>query len=113
MPDFSFEAGAPRPVCGIDEAGRGPWAGPVVAAAVVLDPAAVPYGLDDSKRLTPERSATRSSTSSPPAPSIGVGQASVAEIGDDEHPAGELPRHAPRGRRARPPAGAGAGGRRG
>jgi ribonuclease HII len=41
------------PVCGIDEAGRGPWAGPVTAAAVVLDPGAVPAGLDDSKRLGP------------------------------------------------------------
>ncbi len=42
------------PVCGIDEAGRGPWAGPVVAAAVVLDRAAIPDGIDDSKRLTPQ-----------------------------------------------------------
>src|SRR5580692_6534632 len=43
------------PVAGCDEAGRGPLAGPVVAAAVVLDPDDVPRGLDDSKRLTPER----------------------------------------------------------
>jgi ribonuclease HII len=43
------------PVAGCDEAGRGPWAGPVVAAAVILDPHCVPSGLDDSKRLTPER----------------------------------------------------------
>lgn len=43
------------PVAGCDEAGRGPWAGPVVAAAVILDPACVPAGLDDSKRLSPER----------------------------------------------------------
>jgi ribonuclease HII len=41
------------PVCGIDEAGRGPWAGPVVAAAVVLDRAAIPDGIDDSKKLAP------------------------------------------------------------
>lgn len=41
------------PVCGIDEAGRGPWAGPVVAAAVILDRCAVPDGIDDSKQLTP------------------------------------------------------------
>jgi ribonuclease HII len=40
------------PVAGIDEAGRGPWAGPVVVAAVILDPARIPEGLDDSKRLT-------------------------------------------------------------
>ena len=39
------------PVVGIDEAGRGPWAGPVVAAAVVLDPAAIPRGIADSKML--------------------------------------------------------------
>lgn len=44
--------GGARPVCGIDEAGRGPWAGPVVAAAVVLDPDCIPAGLDDSKKLT-------------------------------------------------------------
>ncbi|TWB98167.1 RNase HII [Bradyrhizobium macuxiense] len=43
------------PVAGCDEAGRGPLAGPVVAAAVVLDPDRVPKGLDDSKRLTAER----------------------------------------------------------
>jgi ribonuclease HII len=43
------------PVAGCDEAGRGPLAGPVVAAAVVLDPARVPKGLDDSKRLTAEK----------------------------------------------------------
>ena len=43
------------PVAGCDEAGRGPLAGPVVAAAVVLDPKRIPKGLDDSKRLTAER----------------------------------------------------------
>ena len=43
------------PVAGCDEAGRGPLAGPVVAAAVILDPDNVPRGLDDSKRLSPER----------------------------------------------------------
>src|SRR5947209_15760430 len=42
------------PVAGCDEAGRGPLAGPVVAAAVILDPKRVPRGLDDSKRLDPE-----------------------------------------------------------
>src|ERR1700746_3091835 len=43
------------PIAGCDEAGRGPLAGPVVAAAVILDPDNIPRGLDDSKRLTPER----------------------------------------------------------
>ena len=54
-PDFSREralldAGA-RHVAGLDEVGRGPLAGPVVAAAVILNPGAIPDGLDDSKRL--------------------------------------------------------------
>jgi ribonuclease HII len=43
------------PVAGCDEAGRGPLAGPVVAAAVVLDPKRIPKGIDDSKRLSEER----------------------------------------------------------
>jgi ribonuclease HII len=42
------------PVAGIDEAGRGPWAGPVVAAAVILDPGHIPDGINDSKALEPE-----------------------------------------------------------
>ncbi len=42
------------PVAGCDEAGRGPLAGPVVAAAVVLDPKRIPKGLDDSKKLDRE-----------------------------------------------------------
>ncbi len=41
------------PIAGIDEAGRGPWAGPVVAAAVILDAGVAPAGLNDSKRLSP------------------------------------------------------------
>jgi ribonuclease HII len=55
-PDFSFETKAMAsglwPGAGMDEAGRGPLAGPVVAAAVILDPANIPEGLDDSKRLS-------------------------------------------------------------
>lgn len=43
------------PIAGCDEVGRGPLAGPVVAAAVILDPKRVPKGLDDSKRLTRSR----------------------------------------------------------
>jgi ribonuclease HII len=54
-PDFSFELAAQAQGfsrgCGIDEAGRGPWAGPVVAAAVILDPKNIPSGLNDSKKL--------------------------------------------------------------
>ncbi len=50
-PSFVHERAHPDPVCGVDEAGRGPLAGPVVAAAVVLDRRRVPRGLDDSKKL--------------------------------------------------------------
>ncbi len=39
------------PICGVDEAGRGPWAGPVVAAAVILDPDSIPDGIANSKAL--------------------------------------------------------------
>jgi ribonuclease HII len=42
------------PVAGVDEAGRGPWAGPVVAAAVILDPQSMPEGIADSKALDPD-----------------------------------------------------------
>ena len=42
------------PIAGVDEAGRGPWAGPVVAAAVILDPERIPAGIADSKVLLPE-----------------------------------------------------------
>ena len=59
QPDFAFETaarahGAAR-IAGVDEVGRGPLAGPVTAAAVVLDPARIPEGLNDSKRLTARR----------------------------------------------------------
>jgi ribonuclease HII len=47
-----LEAACPGPVCGVDEAGRGPLAGPVSAAAVILHADRVPEGLDDSKKLT-------------------------------------------------------------
>lgn len=50
----AYARGVPL-VAGADEAGRGPLAGPVVAAAVILDPARVPSGLDDSKKLTAAR----------------------------------------------------------
>ena len=52
MPDLMLEAACQGPVCGVDEAGRGPWAGPVYAAAVILDPKRLPQGLDDSKKLS-------------------------------------------------------------
>ena len=49
-PDLSLETRLGGRVAGIDEVGRGPLAGPVTAAAVVLDPATIPGGLNDSKR---------------------------------------------------------------
>lgn len=56
VPDFSLESRARKralwPVAGTDEAGRGPLAGPVVAAAVILDPKRIPEGLNDSKKLS-------------------------------------------------------------
>ncbi len=54
-PNWSYEAQYNGPVCGVDEAGRGPLAGPVVAAAVILDPKNMPQGLNDSKKLTESR----------------------------------------------------------
>jgi ribonuclease HII len=58
-PDYSFESAAiargHRLIAGVDEVGRGPLAGPVTAAAVILDPARIPQGLADSKTLTAAR----------------------------------------------------------
>jgi ribonuclease HII len=81
-PDLSEEiafGGKDTTICGIDEAGRGPLAGPVVAAAVVLDRAAVPDGIVDSKLLVVEaREALFELIVASAA--IGVGMASVEEI---------------------------------
>lgn len=52
MPDFEIERSLDCIVAGVDEAGRGPLCGPVVAAAVILNPSIIPLGLDDSKKLT-------------------------------------------------------------
>lgn len=58
-PDFSFEQAAYdrgfSRVVGVDEVGRGPIAGPVTAAAVILDPQNIPDGLNDSKKLSPKK----------------------------------------------------------
>ena len=57
-PSFELEAAehqlGSKPIAGVDEAGRGPWAGPVVAAAVILDPDKIPANIDDSKVLDEE-----------------------------------------------------------
>ena len=82
-PDFSLEqtaaAHGARRVVGVDEVGRGPLAGPVIAAAVWLDPARCPAGLRDSKALSAARRdalvpAIRAGAD------VALGAASVAEI---------------------------------
>ena len=79
MPDFEFETNLGGLIAGVDEAGRGPLAGPVVAAAVILDPNDIPDGLDDSKKLTHKRRAALLSLIMKNA-HVGVGMASVEEI---------------------------------
>ena len=68
------------PLAGVDEVGRGPLAGPVVAAAVVLDPQTVPEGLDDSKNLTPARRDELFALIAQSALAIGIASATAAEI---------------------------------
>ena len=70
------------PVCGVDEAGRGPWAGPVCAGAVILEsnPRKVPKGLDDSKKLSARTREALEPEIKARAVAWGVGFASVAEI---------------------------------
>jgi ribonuclease HII len=84
MPNFALERSLGGRVAGVDEAGRGPLAGPVVAAAVVF-PRGVPRRLapllDDSKKLTAEeREAAFLALRASGAAEIAVGAASVAEI---------------------------------
>ncbi|WP_395673261.1 ribonuclease HII [Phenylobacterium sp.] len=69
-------------VCGVDEAGRGPWAGPVCAGAVILDPnpRKIPKGLDDSKKLNARTRETLEVEIKARAVAWGVGFASVEEI---------------------------------
>ena len=84
-PDFEFEhaliAQGYTSIAGVDEVGRGPLAGPVVAAAVVLDPRDIPEGLNDSKKLTANR--RRELDSQLRARSVfAIAEATVAEIDD-------------------------------
>ena len=81
MPDFTFERAHRRHglVAGVDEAGRGPLAGPVVAAAVILNPRRIPKGLDDSKVLTAEKREALCAEIRACA-QIGIGAAGVADI---------------------------------
>jgi len=83
MPSLEMELAAGGRVAGVDEAGRGPLAGPVVAAAVVLGawvPANLAAMLDDSKKLTAEQRLAAFQALRESAAEIGVGAASVAEI---------------------------------
>jgi len=70
------------PVAGIDEAGRGPWAGPVVAAAVVFDFDRIPHGVNDSKKLREPARETLFSLIMESA-HVGVGIADVQRIDQD------------------------------
>ncbi|MBT3989496.1 MAG: ribonuclease HII [Rhodospirillaceae bacterium] len=89
MPNFEFEKTALKNghsfIAGIDEAGRGPWAGPVVAGAVILDRNKMPDhlrdGLDDSKKLSEGKRAALFDDILKCA-DVGIGQASVEEIDD-------------------------------
>ena len=82
-PDFEMERAAMASgrvrVAGVDEVGRGPLAGPVTAAAVILDPARIPDGLNDSKQLSAKRRLALAEILAEGA-LTGVGHASVAEI---------------------------------
>jgi ribonuclease HII len=82
-PDFAFETAAlargAALVIGVDEAGRGPLAGPVLAAAVRLDPARIPPGLADSKVLSAAARARLHAAIAATA-AVGVGEAAVEEI---------------------------------
>jgi ribonuclease HII len=84
MPHYRYESQylktAPGPVAGVDEVGRGPLAGPVVAAAVILERTRIPKGLNDSKQLTAERREELFPQILERAVAVGIGEASVDEI---------------------------------
>jgi ribonuclease HII len=84
MPHYIYESRLLKtmagPVCGVDEAGRGPLAGPVVAAAVILDRKRIPRGLNDSKQLSEEDREALFPQIMAMAVAVGVGEASVDEI---------------------------------
>ena len=81
-PDLLLEKACAAPVCGVDEAGRGPWAGPVCAAAVILNPRRTPKGLDDSKKLTAKARAFLEIEIKAKALAFGIGFATVEEIAE-------------------------------
>ncbi|SLN68898.1 Ribonuclease HII [Aquimixticola soesokkakensis] len=83
VPDFTFEMAAHARgytrIVGVDEVGRGPLAGPVVACAVRLDPNRIPAGLNDSKALSAKRRATLAAEIMALA-DVSIAQCTVAEI---------------------------------
>jgi ribonuclease HII len=78
-PSFDLEQKLSGLVAGFDEVGRGPWAGPVVAAAVILNPDALPKGINDSKKLSARRREALFDEITATA-HVGLGEASVEEI---------------------------------
>jgi ribonuclease HII len=82
LPHMLLEKACPSPVCGVDEAGRGPWAGPVSAGAVILDLRRTPKGLNDSKKLTAKAREGLELEIKARAVAWGVGFASVEEIAE-------------------------------
>lgn len=83
LPDFSYEENLHsqgyKTIIGVDEVGRGPWAGPVVACAVVMDPTNLPVGATDSKKLTAKKREALY-TEIMEKCQVAIGEASVAEI---------------------------------
>lgn len=82
-PDFEFETAAMARgflrIAGVDEVGRGPLAGPVTAAAVILDPECIPEGLNDSKQVSAKRRIALTEQILATA-EVSIGHASVEEI---------------------------------
>ncbi|WP_017558532.1 ribonuclease HII [Nocardiopsis baichengensis] len=83
-PDYRLEhelaGGGARTVAGVDEVGRGAWAGPVVVCAAVADGSAPPEGLTDSKKLTPKRRTAMAEALEPWVADHAVGRAEAEEI---------------------------------
>jgi ribonuclease HII len=79
-PDFTLETALPGIVAGVDEVGRGPLAGPVIAAAVILDRDSTPPGINDSKKLSVKKRELLYDLLYAGNHLIGVGIASVEEI---------------------------------
>jgi ribonuclease HII len=84
MPHYIYESRMLKrvagPIAGVDEAGRGPLAGPVVAAAVILERGRIPKGLDDSKQLDAGTREALYAAIMESAIAVGVGEATVDEI---------------------------------